>query len=179
MLAVSGYMRPDPYSGAPGVEEVAPGVYRVTVRLASPRGDKRITFTLRLGETFEQSRLVFSPLLNRFLAGEDSETRPVKISDSGRIRNELQTLCSEALEFVDSPDDPRPLRPHPARGDLARAAAEAAGGAALVQDAPPDVVRVDGGGGAEGRSAGLKTAYGSGLKARLGSRQGQRPGRLV
>ena len=102
VLAVSGYMRPDPYSGAPGVEEVKPGTYRSTVRLASPRGDKRITFTLRLMETLEQSRLVFSPLLNRFLAGEDYETRPVKVSDSGRIRNELQTLCAEALEFLDS-----------------------------------------------------------------------------
>jgi hypothetical protein len=102
VLAVSGYMRPDPYSGAPGVEEVGPGIYRVTVRLASSRGDKRITFTLRLAETMEQSRLVFSPLLSRFLAGEPFQTRPVKISDSGRIRNELQTLCAEALEFVDS-----------------------------------------------------------------------------
>ena len=104
VLAVSGYMRPDPYSGAPGVEEVRPGVYRVTVRLASAHGDKRVTFTLRLAETMEQSRLVFSPLLNRFLAGEAFETRPVKISDSGRIRNELQTLCAEALEFVNSHD---------------------------------------------------------------------------
>jgi hypothetical protein len=102
VLAVSGYMGPDPYSGAPGVEEVSRGVYRATVRLASPAGDKRITMTLRLGETLEQSRLVFSPLLNRFLAGEAFETRAVKISDSGRIRNELQTLCAEALEFVDS-----------------------------------------------------------------------------
>jgi hypothetical protein len=95
-------MGPDPYSGAPGVEEVSPGIYRATVRLASSGGDKRMTLTLRLGETLEQSRLVFSPLLNRFLAGESFDTRPVKISDSGRIRNELQTLCAEALEFVDS-----------------------------------------------------------------------------
>ncbi len=102
VLAVCGYMRLDPYSGAPGVEEVEPGIYRVTVRLASPRGDKRVIFTLRCGETFEQSRLVFSPLLNRFLAGIDYRERPVKISDSGRIRNELQTLCVEALEFVNS-----------------------------------------------------------------------------
>ncbi|MGE5362148.1 MAG: hypothetical protein ACM3NQ_24285, partial [Bacteroidales bacterium] len=92
VLAVTGYMGPDPYSGIEGVEEMEPGVYRSTVRLASPRGDKRIAFTLRLLETLEQSRLVFSPLLNRFLAGEDYATRPVKISDSGRIRNELQTL---------------------------------------------------------------------------------------
>ncbi|HEY3383649.1 MAG TPA: hypothetical protein VGK32_17940 [Vicinamibacterales bacterium] len=102
VLAISGYMGPDPYSGAPGVQEVSPGIYRVTVRLASAAGDKRITLTLRLGETLEQSRLVFNPLLNRFLAGESFDTRPVKISDSGRIRNELQTLCAEALEFVDS-----------------------------------------------------------------------------
>jgi hypothetical protein len=102
VLAVTGYMGPDPYSGIEGVEEISPGVYRSTVRLASERGDKRIAFTLRLLETFDQSRLVFSPLLNRFLAGEDYETRPVKISDSGRIRNELQTLCAEALEFYDA-----------------------------------------------------------------------------
>jgi hypothetical protein len=102
VLAVSGYMGPDPYSGAPGVQEVSPGLYRATVRLASAAGDKRITLTLRLGETLEQSRLIFSPLLSRFLSGEAFETRPVKISDSGRIRNELQTLCAEALEFVDA-----------------------------------------------------------------------------
>jgi hypothetical protein len=102
VLAVSGYMGPDPYSGASGVKELSPGVYRATVRLASAGGDKRITLTLRLGETLEQSRLVFSPLLSRFLAGEAYKTRPVRISDSGRIRNELQTLCAEALEFVDS-----------------------------------------------------------------------------
>jgi hypothetical protein len=102
VLAVSGYMCLDPYSGAPGVEEVGPGIYRVAVRLASAHGDKRVTFTLRLAETMEQSRLVFSPLLNRFLAGEPFDTRAVKISDSGRIRNELQTLCAEALEFVNA-----------------------------------------------------------------------------
>jgi hypothetical protein len=81
------------------VEEVRPGVYRVTVRQATPHGEKEISFTLRLLESLEQSRLVFNPLLNRFLSGEEYESRAVKISDSGRIRNELQTLCSEALEF--------------------------------------------------------------------------------
>ena len=49
-------------------------------------------------EKSDESRRVFSPLLDRFFAGEDYSTRPVKISDSGRIRNELQTLCSEAIE---------------------------------------------------------------------------------
>lgn len=102
VLAVSGYMQPDPYSGSPGVEEVDPEkrIYRVTVRLAGPRGDKRITFKLRLMEDLEQSHLVFKPLLNRFMAGENFEERGVRISDSGRIRNELQTLCIEALEFL-------------------------------------------------------------------------------
>ena len=47
----------------------------------------------------EASSPIFQPLLSRFLAGEDFRDRPVKISDSGRIRNELQTLCAEALEF--------------------------------------------------------------------------------
>ncbi len=98
-LAISGYMCPDPYTGAPGVEQVGPGTYRVTVRLASESAEKVVTFTLRFMETQDQQRLVFLPLLNRFLAGEDFERRAVKISDSGRIRNELQTLCAEALEF--------------------------------------------------------------------------------
>jgi hypothetical protein len=47
---------------------------------------------------FEEMRLVFSPLLVRFLSGVDHTRRPVKISDSGRIRNELQTMFSQGLE---------------------------------------------------------------------------------
>ncbi|MCG8632980.1 MAG: hypothetical protein MI863_04085, partial [Desulfobacterales bacterium] len=97
-LATSGYMLPDPYSGAPGVTRISEDTWEVTVRMTSELGDKQITFALRLLESFEQSKLVFSPLLNRFLKGEDFRTRPVKISDSGRIRNELQTLCTDALE---------------------------------------------------------------------------------
>lgn len=100
VLAVSGYMQPDPYSGAPGVQQVGDETWKVTVRLASQRADKNVTFTLRLMETHQQGGLVFRPLLNRFLGGEDHAQRAVKISDSGRIRNELQTLCAEALEFT-------------------------------------------------------------------------------
>ncbi len=100
VLAVAGYMLPDPYSGADGVEEVAPGVYRVVASASTRRGILRVTLQLRLLESIESSRLVFSPLLDRFYYGEDYRARPVKISDSGRIRNELQTLCSEALEFT-------------------------------------------------------------------------------
>ena len=99
VLAACGYMMPDPYTGAAGVEDLGGRRYRVTTRLSGPRGDKRIVLTLRLMETFEQSWLVFNPLLSRFLGGEDHRKRPVKISDSGRIRNELQTLCSDAIEF--------------------------------------------------------------------------------
>ncbi len=98
-LCVSGYMCDDPYTGAPGVEKISDSRYKVTVRLTSIKGAKLITFTLDLQETSDQQRLVFSPLLNRFMAGEDYKTRPVRISDSGRIRNELQTLCVEALDF--------------------------------------------------------------------------------
>jgi hypothetical protein len=97
-LACVGYMCDDPYTGAPGVTQVADRVYRVTTRLATRRASSRITFTLRLMESFETTRQVFSPLLVRFLSGVDHTTRPVKISDSGRIRNELQTMIPQALE---------------------------------------------------------------------------------
>ena len=99
VLAICGYMGPDPYSGAPGVEYVGDQTYQVTTRLATATGDKRITFSLKLQEDMEESHLVFNPLLIRFLRGEEYRDRPVKISDSGRIRNELQTLCTEALDY--------------------------------------------------------------------------------
>jgi hypothetical protein len=70
----------------------------VTTRLATHRASSRITFTFRLMEPLDQARHVFSPLLVRFLSGVDHARRPVKISDSGRIRNELQTMLSQALE---------------------------------------------------------------------------------
>ena len=98
VLASVGYMCDDPYTGAPGVTQVADNVYRVTTRLATRKASSRITFTLRLMKSCETTRQVFSPLLVRFLSGVDHTTRPVKISDSGRIRNELQTMISQALE---------------------------------------------------------------------------------
>jgi hypothetical protein len=98
VLACVGYMCDDPYTGAPGVTRIADDTYRVTTRLATRMASSRITFTLRLMETFETTRQVFSPLLVRFLSGVDHTTRPVKISDSGRIRNELQTMIPQALE---------------------------------------------------------------------------------
>jgi len=99
-LATSGYMLPDPYSGSPGVTRISDDTYSITVRMTTENADKKITFALKLLETFDESKLVFSPLLNRFLKGEDFKTRAVKISDSGRIRNELQTLCTDALEHI-------------------------------------------------------------------------------
>jgi hypothetical protein len=98
VLASVGYMCADPYTGAAGVTRVADDVYRVTTRLATRKASSLITFTLRLMESLETTRQVFSPLLVRFLSGVDHTTRPVKISDSGRIRNELQTMISQALE---------------------------------------------------------------------------------
>jgi hypothetical protein len=98
VLAAIGYMCDDPYTGTKGVEKVAEGIYKVTTRLATRNASSYITFTFRLMESFEQQRHVFSPLLVRFLSGVDHTTRAVKISDSGRIRNELQTMFSQALE---------------------------------------------------------------------------------
>jgi transposase len=88
----------DPYSGMPGVEDLGSNTYRVTVRAATRSRIREARLSFRLMETLEESRRVFSPLLDRFYAGESYRDRPVKISDSGRIRNELQTWCSEALE---------------------------------------------------------------------------------
>ncbi len=98
VLASIGYMCDDPYTGAAGVTEVGDGVYKVRTRLATRRASSLITLTFRLMESMDQARQVFSPLLVRFLSGVDPERRPVKISDSGRIRNELQTMLSQALE---------------------------------------------------------------------------------
>jgi hypothetical protein len=98
VMALAGFMLDDPYVGAPGVEQLDDDRYRVTVRLSTPRGIKQVTLTLRFMEPLPVRRLVCNPLLDRFLKGEDYRERPVKISDSGRIRNELQTLCSDALE---------------------------------------------------------------------------------
>lgn len=98
VMALSGYMLPDPYTAAPGVRQVGEDTYQVTVRLSTNQAEKRTTLALRMMETFDESQLVFNPLLNRFMRGESYEDRRVTISDSGRIRNELQTLCSEALD---------------------------------------------------------------------------------
>ena len=108
VLALDGYLLPDPYSGAGGVEKVAEDRYRVTTRASTRLGVIDATLELRLMEPFEQMRMVFSPLLDRFYSGQDYRDRAVKISDSGRIRNELQTLCSEAIEYL--PDDRMLLR---------------------------------------------------------------------
>ena len=87
-------------------EEVVEGDRRnikVTTRAATRLGMIDVTLHLRLMEPVDEMQMVFSPLLDRFYSGQDYRDRAVKISDSGRIRNELQTLCSEAIEYL--PDD--------------------------------------------------------------------------
>jgi len=101
ILSLSSAMLADPYTGIPGVEKVGDDTYRVTTRAATRLGQLDVTLTLRLDDPMEEMRMVFSPLLDRFYAGQDFRNRAVKISDSGRIRNELQTLCSEAIEYLE------------------------------------------------------------------------------
>lgn len=98
-LALASAMLPDPYTGMDGVEQVGPATYRVTTRASTRTGMQEVAVSLRLMEPMDEMQMVFSPLLDRFYAGQDYRSRPVKISDSGRIRNELQTLCSEAIEY--------------------------------------------------------------------------------
>ncbi len=99
MLAALGYLCDDPYTGSPGVEKLADDRYRVTTRLYTQNASSKITFTLRLKDGVQATRSVFSPLMVRFFNGADFSSRAVKISDSGRIRNELQTLISQALDY--------------------------------------------------------------------------------
>jgi hypothetical protein len=99
VLSATGYMCPDPYTGIPGVTQISDDMFEVTATLATRRATAKIKYTFRLLEDMEQSRLVFNPLLVRFTLGEDYKSRPVTISDSGRIRNELQTMMSQALEY--------------------------------------------------------------------------------
>ncbi len=99
VLASTGYICPDPYTGAPGVTDLGGGLYQVSTRLATREASSLIKFTFRLKESLEETRLIFSPLLVRFLSGQSIENRAVKVSDSGRIRNELQTMLSQALEY--------------------------------------------------------------------------------
>lgn len=101
VLASLGYICDDPYTGTHGVEKIDDLRYKVTTRLATRDATSLITFTLRLKDSLEEARLVFSPLLVRYFNGFDWKDRPVKISDSGRIRNELQTLISQAIEHRD------------------------------------------------------------------------------
>jgi hypothetical protein len=108
VLALASYMLPDPYTGAPGVEQVGETSYRVTTYAASRYGILEVALTLRMMEPAEEMQMVFSPLLDRFYSGQDYHNRAVKISDSGRIRNELQTLASEAIEYL--PNDRMRLR---------------------------------------------------------------------
>ncbi len=141
VLASTGYICDDPYTGTAGVTRVDDGVYRVTTRLAAHHASSRITFTFRLMEPLDRACHVFSPLLVRFMSGVDHTTRPVKISDSGRIRNELQTMFSQALEH-----DGDVIRLHFNRLDEKVVAARQAGddpqGAGVVPGESPGLVRL-------------------------------------
>jgi hypothetical protein len=98
VLAAAGYIGDDPYTGTPGVEQLDDDRFRVRTRLATKDASSVVTFTLRFKDRADDARLIFSPLLVRFMNGSDWTRRAVKISDSGRIRNELMTLISQALE---------------------------------------------------------------------------------
>jgi len=100
VLSLSSAMLEDPYTGMPGVKELGDDVYQVTTLAATRDGMVEVKLSLRLMEPMDEMRMVFSPLLDRFYAGQDYRTRAVKISDSGRIRNELQTLCADAIEYL-------------------------------------------------------------------------------
>ncbi|MFC1853936.1 hypothetical protein ACFL27_27445 [candidate division CSSED10-310 bacterium] len=102
--ALIGYMLDDPYTGESGVQQLSDNTFRVSVRLVTPKGINRYDIDLEMRDEAREFKKIFNPLLDRFVAGEDYHERPVKKSDSGRIRNELQTLISQALEYSDTDD---------------------------------------------------------------------------
>ncbi|MEE4272324.1 MAG: hypothetical protein V2I67_11650 [Thermoanaerobaculales bacterium] len=108
VLSLNSAMLEDPYTGMPGVKELGDDVYQVTTLAATRAGMVEVKLSLRLMEPMDEMQMVFSPLLDRFYAGQDYRTRAVKISDSGRIRNELQTLCADAIEYL--PNDQMVVR---------------------------------------------------------------------
>ena len=121
VLASVGYMCDDPYTGAPGVTQVADDAYRVTTRLATRKASSLITFTLRLMESLETTRQVFSPLLVRFLSGVDHTTRPVQ---DLRLRAHPQRAADDdpAGARARRRPHPGPLRADQRDGDAARQA---------------------------------------------------------
>ena len=70
VLAAGGYIGDDPYTGMPGVTRLKDDTWQVTTQLATRRACLKMTFVFRFLESLEQTRLIFSPLLERFIAGE-------------------------------------------------------------------------------------------------------------
>ena len=99
VLASIGYICDDPYTGTSGVRQLGDGLYRGHHAPGHAQGVEPHHVHVPAHGAVRETQHVFSPLLVRFLSGVDHTTRPVKISDSGRIRNELQTMLSQALEY--------------------------------------------------------------------------------
>ena len=136
-----GYMCDDPYTGttrrrrrsARTSTRSPPCWPPATPRPASPSPSASWSRWSRAGTSSARCWSASSP-------GVDHTTRPVKISDSGRIRNELQTMFSQALEH-----DGDRIRVHFDRIDEKVMPTRQAGGhprgARVVQGEPPGLVR--------------------------------------
>ena len=102
-LAISAAIEDDPYSTMRGIETLADGQYRVSVRLATNGGNVRIVrLTLSFELSPQETRRAFLPLLDRFWEGEKFSDRAVKSSDVGRNLNELRTWSWNSV--IDLPD---------------------------------------------------------------------------
>ena len=146
VLAASGYMGQDPYTGLPGVEQVADDTYKVTAQLATRKARVRVDFVFRLLESFEQSRLVFSPLLERFAAGEDFRRAP---GPDVRLRAHPQRAARRSAHrrwSIATAGSGVALRPDRRRPDVEREARRDPQGARVVQGAPSGLVLLAGAG---------------------------------
>jgi len=88
-IAVDSFISTDAYSNLQGVKKFPDGTYQVSARAYFKGGIKDYVFTFKARQSEEHLKKVFTPLLVRFLKGEDYQNRRIKYRDYGRIKIEL------------------------------------------------------------------------------------------
>jgi len=88
-IAIDSFISTDAYSNLSGVKKVAEDTYEVSTRVYLKSGIKDVVLTFKAKINEEHLKKVFTPLLIRFLKGEDYQNRRIKYRDYGRIKIEL------------------------------------------------------------------------------------------
>jgi len=96
-MAVDSFISTDAYSNLSGVKKVGEDTYEVSTRAYLKSGIKDVVLTFKAKNNEEHLKKVFTPLLIRFLKGEDYQNRRIKYRDYGRIKNELLESYAEGV----------------------------------------------------------------------------------